>query len=166
MVVTHCQWLAIHRHLLSIVSTKQTIETSKKKTIFPWKGNSIFQNKIKFIWNQYLLRKRARHHCCKYQERFYKSLCSMYVGCIEHSFLGEPLKQNKGVVVPGKKKYFSLRKMQSTLWLYKMILKHLLNYRTKLHYIDFVWPLTPSSHLTSSVKQTSNMEKCWEMASM
>ena len=42
---------------------------------------------------------------------------------------------------------FGLRTIfgKHTLWLYKLILKHLLNYRTKLHYIDFVWPLTPSS---------------------
>ena len=55
-----------------------------------------------------------------------------------------------------------------TLWLYKLILKHLLNYCTKLHYIDFVWPLTPSSlmdiwYLVSN-KQVI-CQKSWEMAS-
>ena len=35
--------------------------------------------------------------------------------------------------------------LKCTLWSYKLILKHLLKYCTKFHYIDFVWPLTPSS---------------------
>ena len=56
----------------------------------------------------------------------------------------------------------------STLWLYKLILKHLLKYCTKFHYIDFVWPLIPSSlmdiwYLVSN-KQVI-CKKCWEMAS-
>ena len=54
-----------------------------------------------------------------------------------------------------------------TLWSYKLILNHLLKYRTKFHYIDFVWPLTPSSlmdiwHLVSN-KQVI-CKKCLEMA--
>ena len=54
-----------------------------------------------------------------------------------------------------------------TLWLYKLILKHMLKYHTKFRYIDFVWPLTPSSlmdiwHLVSN-KQVI-CKKCLEMA--
>ena len=54
-----------------------------------------------------------------------------------------------------------------TLWSYKLILNHLLKYRTKFHYIYFVWPLTPSSlmdiwHLVSN-KQVI-CKKCLEMA--
>ena len=33
----------------------------------------------------------------------------------------------------------------TTLWSYKLIIKHLLNYPTKFNYIDFAGPLTPSS---------------------
>ena len=62
---------------------------------------------------------------------------------------------------------FTTSNIRYTLWSYKLILNHLLKYRTKFHYIDFVWPLTPSSlmdiwHLVSN-KQVI-CKKCLEMA--
>ena len=53
--------------------------------------------------------------------------------------------QGPGVAADKQGNCHCLISSTSTLWSYKLILKHLLNYRTKLHYIDFVWPLTPSS---------------------
>ena len=55
-----------------------------------------------------------------------------------------------------------------TLWSYKLILKQLLNHRTKFHCIDFLWPLTPSSFIDicylASNKQVI-CQKSWEMSS-
>ena len=58
-------------------------------------------------------------------------------------------------------------KWVNTLWLYKLILKHLPNYRTKFYYIDFVWPLTPSSLMDIWYLVSNKQEICqksWKMA--
>ena len=57
--------------------------------------------------------------------------------------------------------------LDSTLWSYKLILKHLPNYRTKFYYIDFVWPLTPSSLMDIWYLVSNKQEICqksWKMA--
>ena len=76
-------------------------------------------------------------------------------GCGFHQYSEQP------------RRHTTTGRSSSTLWSYKLILNHLLKYRTKFHYIDFVWPLTPSSlmdiwHLVSN-KQVI-CKKCLEMA--